>query len=51
MKDKFQTGQNIIVRYILDYEPGEHLECSNFYKLKFIDVENKLDYHILKLYI
>jgi hypothetical protein len=49
VKNKLQTAQNKIVRYILDYEPRHHLVCADFKKLRFLDVESRVDYLCLNI--
>ena len=41
---KFQTAQNKIIRYILQYSDRHHLEYSDFVKVKLLNVKHRVDY-------
>ena len=43
-KKKIQTAQNKMIRYILGYDNRHHLLCSDFVKVKCLDVESRFDY-------
>ena len=44
LKVKLQSAQNKIVRYILDYDCRQHLVYNDFKKVKFLNVECRIDY-------
>ena len=41
---KFQTAQNKIIRYILQYSDRHHLEYSDFVKVQLLNVKHRVDY-------
>jgi len=49
IRDKLQTAQNKIIRYILDYEYRQHLDCRDFKKVNFLNVQNRIDYLSLNM--
>ena len=49
LKNKFQTAQNKTIRFILDYGPRQHLNFSDFKKLGWLNVKNRVDYLTLNL--
>jgi hypothetical protein len=49
LKNKLQTAQNKIVRYILGYECRHHLVCSDFKKVKYLDVDTRFQYLTLNM--
>lgn len=47
LKNKFQTAQNKIVRYIHSYDNRKHLVCSDFHRLNMLKVQFRVDYTTL----
>lgn len=44
LKKKLQTAQNKMVRYILGYGNRHHLLCTDFRKVKYLNVESRFNY-------
>jgi hypothetical protein len=44
IKTKLQTSQNKIVRYILGYDSRQHLTVNDFKKVKYLDIERRIEY-------
>ncbi len=44
LKHKLQTAQNKIIRYILGYDSRHHLAVKDFKKVKYLDVNSRVDY-------
>jgi len=49
VKNKLQTAQNKIIRYILDFDCRTHLTTSHFRKVNFLDVESRVKYLTLNM--
>ena len=44
VKLRLQTAQNKMLRYILGYHSRKHLDFEDFKQLRFLDVENRVDF-------
>ena len=44
LKSKVQCAQNKMIRYILKYDNRQHLDCKDFEKLNFLNVEKRIEY-------
>lgn len=44
LKNKLQTAQNKLIRYVLQYDSRQHLEYDDFVKVKYLSVEKRVDY-------
>ena len=49
IKNKLQTSQNKIVRFILGYKSQHHIGVNDFKKFKFLNVENRINYLTLNM--
>jgi len=49
IKTKLQTAQNKTVRYILGYDNRHHLTVNDLKKVKYLDVERRIEYLSLNL--
>ena len=48
-KNKLQTCQNKVIRYILDYSSRQHLDVNDFKKVGFLNVAHRVKYFALSL--
>ena len=49
IKNKLQTSQNKVIRFILGYDSRQHLYCADFVKLGCLDISHRVDYLALSL--
>ena len=49
IKNKLQTAQNKTVRFILGYDNRHHLTVDDFRKVKYLDVDRRIEYLSLNL--
>ena len=44
LKNKLQTAQNKLIRYVLHYDSRQHLGYDDFVKVKYLSVGKRVDY-------
>ena len=49
IKNKLQTAQNKMIRYILGYGSRHHLTVNDFKKVKMLDVQSRVNYLTLNM--
>ena len=49
LKKKLQTAENKIIRFILNYDSRRHLYVSDFKKVKYLDIETRMQYLTLNM--
>lgn len=49
IKNKLQTSQNRVIRFILGYDSRQHHYCADFVKLGWLDISHRVDYLALSL--
>ena len=49
MKNKLQTAQNKMIRYLLNYGCRRHIGFNDFKKSNFLDINARVDYMSLNM--
>ena len=48
LRIEFQNAHNKLIRYILMYASGHHLEYEDVVKVKYLNVEKRVEYMMYK---